>query len=148
MARGYAAEQVGVLDGTLLPAAKADGRLVNAKLRVFQATLDLSASTTKIASGDDNVLFKIPKGHHPVAIALLGSATMGGTATLAIGITGATGKYRAAAIHTATTLTFSMLSAAADDAPLAADETILLTIAAADLPSSGILQVFFFCTAR
>ena len=64
-------------------------------------------------------------------------ATFGGTATVAIGVAGATGKYRAAAIFTAAAPTLFGVSTAADDDALTAEETVLLTIAAASLPGSG-----------
>ena len=149
MATGYATEAIGVLDGTVLPASKSDGRIVNAKTRVFQATLDMAASTTKRANGDINYLFRIPRGYKPVLGWTLGSVTMGANATIAIGIVGAAGKYRAAATHTGTTPSLFMLSAAADDAPLTDYEDWILTVGHADgLPAEGILQVFALCAAR
>jgi hypothetical protein len=149
MAQGYSAETVGVLDSTLTPAGKSDGRVTNAKTRVFQATFDLSLAAVKKASGDTNVCFIVPKGYKPLFGYLLASATMGATATIAVGNSTTAGKYRAAAIHaTVDAPVLFMLSSAGDDAPLSADETVIITIAAAALPSSGILQVVMFASAR
>lgn len=149
MAQGYSAEMTGVLDGTVLPASKADGRIINAKTRLFQATFDLSLATVKKASGDTNVCFRIPAGYKPTLGWLLASATMGATATIAVGNSTTAGKYRTAAIFTAVdTPTLFMNSSAGDDVPLTADEEVLITIAAASLPSSGILQVNMLASAR
>lgn len=149
MAQGFSAEVTGVLDGTKNPSSKSDGRVINAKIRAFVATLDLSVATVKGASGDTDVCFVIPKGYKPLYGYLLSSATMGGTATIAVGNSTTAGKYRAAAIHTtADAPQFFMLSAASQLAPLSADETVLITIAAAALPGTGILQVVMFASAR
>ena len=74
------------------------------------------------------------------------SVTMGGTATIALGITGAVGKYRAAATYTsADTATWLGLNATVM-AELQAPEQIIMTVAAASLPASGRL-VFGFLYA-
>lgn len=149
MAQGYAAELVGVLDSTLTVPAKTDGRTVNAKLRVFSATLDLALAAVKHANGDTNVLFRIPAGYKPLWGVLLGSATMGAAATIAVGIAGTAAKYRAAAIFTAVdTPTMFMKSSAADDDPLAADEDVIMTWGTADGPAAGVLQIFMVCAGR
>ena len=86
---------------------------------------------------------KLPKGARVICGFLNASVTMGGTATLAIGISGATGKYRAAATYT-TADTFTIIALnAATGAVLTAEEQILLTVAAAALPSSGRLLIGF-----
>jgi len=149
MAQGYSAEMVGVIDGSLVPEIKADGRVINAKLRTFQATFDLSLAAVKKASGDTNVLFRLPRGYKPIMGVLLASATMGGTATIAIGNASTPAKYRAAATFTTANVpTPFMLSSAGDDAPLTDEETVIMTIAAADLPGSGILQIWMLCSGR
>lgn len=147
MAQGFAAEQVGVLDGTKNPASQADGRVVGGRLQVYQATFDLSLAAVAKTSGDTNVCFQIPADCKPFAIMLLASATMGATATIAIGNSTTAGKYRAAAIFTAVdTPTWYFLSSAGDDAPLSSPETVLMTIAAANLPGAGIFQVFMLAS--
>lgn len=149
MAQGYARELLGVLDGGKIPPGMLDGRQHGARVRGYIATLDLSQSTVARANGDTNVLFDLPAGEKPFIVGTLGSVTMGTNATVAIGIAGTPGKYRAAATHTATTLQLAMLSSALDDAPLAAKERVVLTVGHADgLPSSGILQVFILTLGR
>lgn len=149
MAQGFSAEVTGVLDGTKNPTSKTDGRVVNAKTRLFQATFDLSLANVKGASGDTDVCFVIPAGYKPCLGWTIGSATMGATATIAIGNATTAGKYRAAAIHTAVdSPQLFMISAAAAAAPLAADETVIITIAAAALPGTGIFSVFMLAAAR
>jgi hypothetical protein len=46
MAQGFASEVIGVLDGTLNPPAKLDGRVQGGRVRIREATLDLSLATT------------------------------------------------------------------------------------------------------
>lgn len=148
MAQGFSAEVQGVLDGTD-PALKANGQVYNAPLRVFQATLDMADTKVKIANGDTNVLFKLQPGMKPIMGVLLASVTMGASATIAIGTAATAAKYRTAATFTTPNVpTPFMLSSAADDAPLEVEETVIMTIGAANLPSTGILQIFFLCAAR
>ncbi|MFZ5704917.1 MAG: hypothetical protein ACOY5R_06580 [Pseudomonadota bacterium] len=149
MAKGYSAELVGVIDGTKVPDLKADGRVYGARMRIYQATFDMAASTTKKVVGDTNVIAQIPANEKPVAILMLASVTMGGTATIAIGNASTPGKYRAAAIFTTANVpTPVMLSSAGDDAPLSAEEEIILTVGAADLPGAGILQCWVITSGR
>lgn len=149
MAQGFSAELTGVLDSTLTVPNKADGRVMIAPLRVFQATFDLSLAAVKKAAGDTNVCFRIPAGFKPVCGILLASATMGAAATIAVGNATTAGKYRAAAVFTTADVpTPFMLSSAGDDDPLTADEDVLITIAVASLPGAGILQLFMLASAR
>lgn len=149
MAEGVSAEFAGVLDGSALPAAKASGDFIGGRVRANVATFDLSLAAVKKAAGDTNVCFRIPKGCKPLYGYLLSSATMGASATIAVGIAGAAGKYRAAAAHTtANEPKLFMVSAAADDAPLAAYEDVIITIATDALPGAGVLQVVLLTSAR
>lgn len=125
------------------PPTKVNGGLIGGRLRRYRASIAFAAQ----ASGDDIVLFKVPAGSVFAFGMINASATFGGTATIAIGIAGATGKYRAAATHTATVPTLFGLYSAADDSALAAEETILLTIAAAALPGSGSAVVDMYFSA-
>jgi hypothetical protein len=79
----------------------------------------------------------VPKGARILDIRLNASATLGASATLAIGITGTTGKYRAAATFTSADQWVSTALNAAIGVELTADEQIILTVAVAALPSSG-----------
>ena len=133
MARTYALEVAGF--GTT-PETKTDGGIHGGRLRRFRASFPLAAQ----ASGDDIVLAKVPAGYRFAFGIINGSATFGASATVAIGIAGATGKYRAGAVFTAAAPTLFGVSTAADDA-LTAEETVLLTIAAAALPGSGTAYV-------
>lgn len=137
MATHYSTEMTGVLDGTS-PVQRADGRVVNADVKTIRATVPLTAQ----ASGDTIVLGKLPTGGRLLFAAMNASATLGGTATVALGSPSAPAKYRAAATFTtANTPVLVNLSAAADDAPLGEEETVILTVGAAALPGSGTLVI-------
>ena len=98
------------------------------------------------ASGDDIVLAKVPAGYRFAFGIINGSATFGASATVAIGVAGATGKYRTAAVFTAAAPAFGNSTAADDDA-LTAEETVLLTVAVAALPGSGTGYVDLYYSA-
>ena len=140
MARTYANEVAGF--GTT-PETKTDGGIHGGRLRRFRASFTMAAQ----ASGDDIVLARVPAGYRFAFGIINGSATFGGTATVAIGISGATGKYRTAAIFTAAAPTLFGNNIAADDDALTAEETVLLTIAAASLPGSGTAYVDLYYSA-
>ena len=121
-----------------IPARKVDGSKWGARMRRYRATVTLAAQ----GIGDDVVLFRVPAGSLFAFGVVNASATLGVTATVAVGTAGATGKYRAAATFTtpnAPTL-FGLNAAVAADS-LAADEDVLLTVAAAALPGAGTLVV-------
>ncbi len=134
MARTYALEVSGF--GTT-PETKTDGGIHGGRLRRFRASFNMAAQ----AAGDDIVLARVPAGYRFAFGIINASATMGASATVAIGISGATGKYRAAAVFTAAAPTLFGVNTAADDDALTAEETVLLTIAAAALPGSGTAYV-------
>ena len=139
MAVLYAAEATKYLNTT--PVSMADATAHGGILRRYRATVTMATQTTS----DTIVLAKIPAGSAFAFGILSASATLGGTATIAIGITGSTGKYRAAATHTVTTPTMFGVHAAMSAAPSTAEETIFITIAEASLPSSGtfIVDLYF-----
>lgn len=120
------------------PATTPDPGLVDGTVRCFVEDVTLATQTTS----DTIEVARLPKGAIPLYGVLSASATLGATATIAIGITGTTGKYRAAATHTVTTPTLFGVNAALGGA-LAAEETVFITIAAASLPASGTLRVMF-----
>lgn len=68
------------------------------------------------------------------------------TATLAIGIAGTTGKYRAAAAVTTTDVPqpFGTAATVGAASPLSAEEQVIVTIGTASLPGSGTLVVDLF----
>lgn len=139
MAQTYAAEVSGLYD---VPATKPSATVVGGRLRRFRATVTLASQ----ADGDTVVLAKIPAGHSFAYGVLTSSASLS-TATIAIGNATTAGKYRAAAVHTATVATLFGISSAADDAPLTAEETVILTNTTAALPSSGTLVVDLYFSA-
>lgn len=87
---------------------------------------------------------RIPKGACVLFGALMTTVTLGASATLAVGISGTTGKYRAAATLTTTDAPqfFGVTSAVMTE--LTSDETIQILTAVANLPGSGTLRCFMF----
>ena len=140
MATTYANEVAGL--GTS-PTTKQDGGIQGGRLRRFRASFTMAAQ----ASGDTIVLAKVPAGYRFAFGIINASATMGASATVAIGIAGATGKYRTAAVFTAAVPTLFGNSAATDDDALTAAEDVLLTIAVAALPGSGTAVVDLYYSA-
>lgn len=115
----------------------------HARVRSIRATITLAGQLTT-----DTLLFgTLPPGATLLCGITNASATLGAAATLAIGIAGATGKYRTAALHTAVeTPALFGLTPSMDDAALAAEENVIGTIAAAALPGAGTLIVVLFYT--
>lgn len=136
MATTFSAEAALALNST--PAKKVDGAKWGARMRRYRATITLAGQ----ANGDDIVLFRVPAGSVFAYGVLNSSATLGASATVAIGVSGTTAKYRAAAVfQTPNAPTLFGLNSAVDDDALTADEDVLLTIGAAALPGSGTLIV-------
>lgn len=111
-----------------------------ARLKRLRATFTLATQTTS----DTLVIGSLPAGATFAYGVYNGSATLGGTATLAIGITGTTGKYCAATAFTAANapvLFGTVAQMAAADPALAADEQVFATIAGASLPASGTICI-------
>ena len=140
MATTYANEVAGF--GTT-PETKVDGGIHGGRLRRFRASFTMASQ----ASGDDIVLAKVPAGYRFAFGIINASATMGASATVAIGVSGSTGKYRAAAVFTAAAPTLFGVNTAADDDALTAEETVLLTVGTAALPSSGTAYVDLYYSA-
>lgn len=112
---------------------------LGARVRTAIAEFTLAAD----AAGTYTVPIRIPRGARVIQFGMNASATLGGTATVAIGIAGTVGKYRAAAVYTtADAWTFFALNAATG-AELANEEQIIMTVAAAALPASGRLLILF-----
>lgn len=140
MPRFYATEVAGF--GTS-PETKPDGGIHGGRLRRFRASFTMAAQ----ASGDDIVLARVPAGYRFAFGIINASATMGASATVAVGVAGATGKYRTAAVFTAAAPTMFGNNTAADDDALTAEETVLLTIGVAALPGSGTAYVDLYYSA-
>jgi hypothetical protein len=131
MATTYATEIANI---DAIPSSAASGAVQGGRMRRFRATVPYAGQ----ADGDDVVLARVPAGYVFAYGVLTATATAGATATLAIGVAGATGKYRTAATFTAanTPTLFGNAAAVAEAAPAGVTE-VRLTIAAAALPSSA-----------
>lgn len=140
MAQTYASEVSGL---NTTPVGNANGAVQGGRVRRFRATITLASQ----ADGDTVVLAKVPAGYAFAYGVINASATLGSTATVAIGVAGTAGKYRTAATFTAAAPTLFGNVAAVDDAPLTAEETVIMTVAAAALPSSGTCTVDLYYSA-
>lgn len=139
MAQTYASEVAGL--GTT-PVTNSNGAVQGGRVRRFRATITLASQ----ADGDTVVLAQVPAGYAFAYGILNASATLS-TSTIAIGIAGTAAKYRAAAVFTAAAPTLFGVSTAVDDAPLTAQEVVILTNTTAALPASGTLIVDLYFSA-
>ena|SRR5688572_18496240 len=133
MAASYPVEAGGVASPT-----RPRSRDTVTALHALAFTFNMTAQTTS----DTLEGIKLPKGFRPHMLGLFASATLG-LSTLAVGVAGTTGKYRAAATLTANALAPVLLGT---DSVLAADEDVLVTIAAATMPGSGTVRIVFYGT--
>jgi hypothetical protein len=85
MAQGFAAEVVGVLDGTLNPRRRPIAASRAEPCACYKATLDLALANVAKNNGDTNVLCRIPRGEGFLFGILNPSVGLGGVATVAIG---------------------------------------------------------------
>lgn len=127
-----------------VPAQMASGGAHGGRMRRYRATITLASQ----ADGDTVTLAKIPAGSFFAYGVLSGSATLG-SSTIAIGVSGTAGKYRAAATHTATVPTmFGIATEVGNQTPVAVGgETVILTNTTAALPASGTLVVDLYYSA-
>jgi len=139
MPQTYASEVAGL--GTT-PVTNSNGAVQGGRVRRFRATIALASQ----ADGDTVVLAQVPAGYAFAYGILNASATLG-SSTIAVGIAGTAAKYRAAAVFTAAAPTLFGISTAVDDAPLTAQETVILTNTTAALPASGTLIVDLYFSA-
>ena len=140
MAETFAPEVAGL---DTVPSTKSEGGLQGGRVRRFRATIPYDGQ----AAADTIVLADVPAGYQFSHGVITASATAGATATIAIGVAGATGKYRTAAVFTAAnTPTLFGNAAAKDDDPLTEGERVIATIAAASLPDSddfAVVDLFY-----
>ena len=130
MAETYSTEVAGQY---ATPSTKSDGGVVGGRLRRFRATVGMDGQ----AIADTVVLANIPPGHTFAYGVITASATLGATATIAIGVDGTPAKYRAAATFTsANTPTLFGTAAGVSADALTDGEEVILTVAAAALPDS------------
>lgn len=108
-----------------------------ARFRRYRASITLASQ----ASADTVVLANIPAGYCFAGGEITASVSLG-TATVAVGNSGAAGKYRAAAVNTAvdTPTPFGTAVSLAGQ-PSTASEQVLLTVGTAALPASGTLVI-------
>lgn len=148
MALGYGNLNAGVYDGTVLPAKKADGIRVGAKVRTYREIFDLASATVARNVGDTNLICRRPKASAFRAGSIIVTATLG-SSTLAIGSAAVPAKYAAAATYTVvdTPTGFGKGAARAED-PLADYEDVFFTVGAANLPNAGLIIVDYETLAR
>lgn len=116
-----------------------DPGFVNGTVRCFAETVTLASQ----ASADTIEVGWLPKGAVPL-YGVLTTTTSLGSSTISIGTSGSTAKYRADATFTATDTPTTFGKSAAVNTALTADETVIITVATAALPSSGTLHVTLF----
>jgi hypothetical protein len=123
------------------PVGQVDGSAQGGHVRVYREQITLASGVGTTA---DTIVVAYPSKGEQFLFGVLTSTVTLGTSTVAVGITGATGKYRAAAAFTAvdTPTLFGAGAAGLGGAgKLAGDEEVFLTIATANLPTSGTLTV-------
>lgn len=122
---------------TLLDPSAKGGRV-----RIASATLTYASQAAGAQTFD--TALTLPVGATVVGGTISTSVTTG-SATVALGITGTTTKYKAAAAVTATTsAAIAIPHAAVLATALAAEENVFVTTASAALPASGTLTVMLF----
>lgn len=132
MADLYARTMVGVKDSTLNPPARADGRLVGAKVSAIVAPKVIAQA---VAAGDQMMIGTLRAGESIREI-LLNTDTSFATTTFSIGTKAIPAKYRAAAVFTAplnVPTPVGPIASTADDDPVTADEDIWVTFAVAGI---------------
>ena len=140
MATYYSAELTGIDSNPIVKPNAISG--YNAHLKRFRATVTYNTQTTS----DIIHVARFPAGT-VFAFGIANTSVSTSTATIAVGITGTTGKYLAAAAMTTANQPILFVSeTAADEAltPYTAEEQVFITIGTASLPASGTLVLDFF----
>jgi len=114
---------------------------IHGRVRVFNEKVVLATQPTT----DIVEVARLPKGAR-VLYGIVNSTVSLGSSTLAIGVAGNTGKYRAGAVFTVPDTPTLFAPAAVAGEALTAEEIVILTIGAAALPASGTLRVMLFYT--
>jgi hypothetical protein len=114
---------------------------VHGRVRVFNEKITLNGQ----AINDTIEVAKLPKGAR-LLYGILNSTVSLSTSQIAIGITGTTGKYRAAAVFTATDTPTPFGVTANVGEPLTVEEIVFITVTALALPVGGTLRVQLFYT--
>lgn len=141
MAETYSTELTSVLDGTL-PSVKADGSVYGGRVRRYRSTITLASQ----AAADTIVLAKPKDGEVFAYGVITASATLGASATVAIGSTDDPDGYRVAAVFTTanTPTFFGTIAGMITEAQLDGATEIKATVGTAALPSSGTLVIDLF----
>lgn len=140
MAAYLSTELGGSANQTVAPVGyKPRASVYQARLKRLRATFTFNSQATS----DTLVVGTLPAGATFALGAVFVSASTS-TATIAVGITGATGKYKAAGAVTSTDIPnhFGVTAAvSAADPALTAEEIVFVTIGTAALPASGTMVV-------
>lgn len=136
MANRYLSPFVGVKDGTLVPANRADGRMVGAKLSTIYGRKNAGEAW---ADGDKVFVGTLRAGER-LCDFKANTGTSFGTATLSLGTLDTPAKYVSAKTHTATNVPTSLgpLAAAAVLGPVTEDEDLWITIATAGIADTTV----------
>lgn len=127
-----------------IPVGQVDGSAQGGHVRVYREQITLSAGPPAVGTTADTIVVAYPSKGEQFLFGVLTSTVSLGTSTIAVGVAGATGKYRAAAAFTAVdtpTLFGGGAAGLGGLGKLAADEEVFLTIGTANLPTSGTLTV-------
>lgn len=134
MTTRYGSTFTSAKSGTL-PQVQPDSRLAGSKRRTITEVFDMSAQT--IVIGDQLYIGTLPIGAVYEATDIT-TDTSFGSSTVAVGSASSSAKYGAAATLTATdTPTAKTKTSAKAQAPLTAPEDVYITIAAANMPTTG-----------
>jgi hypothetical protein len=126
------------------PAGQVDGSQQGGHVRVYREKIALAGQTTS-----DQIVVAYPSKGEAFLYGELTSDTSLATSTVAVGVAGTTGKYRAAATFTVATFVptrFGAPSAITAFDKLTTDEEVFVTIGTASLPGSGTLFVDLYFT--
>jgi len=124
-----------------VPVGQVDGSVVGGHVRVRRATIPMINPAYQTT---DTIVVALPDIGDAFLYGVINADVTMGSTTIAIGITGTTGKYRAATTFAAAAPTLFGASPAGGWPKLTAVETIFLTLAAAALPTTGTLTVDTF----
>lgn len=120
------------------PSNVVSGKVADARIHAFFDSFDMATATVK--KSKSLWLGYMPKGVVPL-FGLLGTTATLGTATISVGITGSTAKYRADAVLTATSWELLGVAAGFGTEITAQEEVLITNSATADLPTSGIVKL-------
>lgn len=141
MAAYYSTDMTGSANQTSIPTGyKPAATVYGARLKRLRGLFTYATQTTS----DTLIIGNLPAGA-TFAYMLITTSASTSTATLAVGISGSTGKYKAAGAVTTTDVPQIFgIASAVSQSPLSAEEQVFITIGTASLPASGTLVVDLF----